>query len=204
MAVDKVEPPQTAVLPFAKGIVHYGETPQHLNIICIIKIIMIHSHDHFHCMSNVMMINHQKHHHHHDETFATRQLNYQCQQQNIKSCLHFHNFLAAVPIQSTHASKHSTFSLFHFSLSLQSSSTRSPSGGGWLTSKHFHFHNLPPPQSSRTRPPSRGGGWWQPRTQQREWPGPSTDEDNDVDGDLRDKAKKKDKKKGITCATKRV
>jgi len=30
MAVDKVEPPQTAVLPFAKGIVHYGETPQHL------------------------------------------------------------------------------------------------------------------------------------------------------------------------------
>ena len=41
MAVDKVEPPQTAVLPFAKGIVHYGETPQHLNIICIIMIIMI-------------------------------------------------------------------------------------------------------------------------------------------------------------------
>ena len=43
MTVDKVESPQTAIIPFAKGIVHYGETTQHLHIVifCIIMIIMI-------------------------------------------------------------------------------------------------------------------------------------------------------------------
>ena len=31
MAVDKVEPPKVAVLPLSKGVIHHGETPQHLN-----------------------------------------------------------------------------------------------------------------------------------------------------------------------------
>ena len=31
MAVDKVEPPKIAVLPLSKGVVHHGETAQHLH-----------------------------------------------------------------------------------------------------------------------------------------------------------------------------
>ena len=38
MAVDKVEPPQVAVLPLAKGVVHHGETSQHLNFFSSPKI----------------------------------------------------------------------------------------------------------------------------------------------------------------------